>query len=327
VSVVLPTRDRAGVVGRAMASVLAQTSLDLELIVVDDGSTDDTPAVLRSFRDSRVRLIRLAESRGPSRARNEGVWRSRGELVAFLDSDDEWLPEKLDRQVARLREDAHVAVVYCRDLRVDDRNGRRAPTGAALPEGDVSRMLLRGWNPAFSSVLLRRSVFLDAGGFDPELPAFTDHDLLLRIAQAGGAFAAVPDVLVVKHEYGGPQISTTPDRLLDAFARMDDKWAPVLRARVDPAAYRRWRAQLYTKALHARVREAVVRGRRLSALSWAGAACRFGPWAAQSVASSVALATLGATGYAALLRVTDGATRLLRRRAWRPFAHRTHVRR
>ena len=298
-----------------MASVLGQTCADLELIVVDDGSTDDTPAVLRSFGDSRVRVVRLAESHGPSRARNAGVTRSQGELIAFLDSDDEWLPEKLDRQLMRMREDARVAVVYCRDRRVDDRTGRRAPIGAALPEGDVSRMLLRGWNPAFSSVLLRRSVFLDAGGFDPELPAFTDHDLLLRIAQAGGAFAAVTDVLVVKHEYGGPQISTTPDRLLEAFARMECKWAPVLRERVGPADYRRWRAHLYTNALHARVREAVASGRHLSALRDAGAACRFAPWAAQSVASTVALAMLGASGYAALLRVTDGVTRLVRRGA------------
>jgi GT2 family glycosyltransferase len=310
--VVLPTRDRATVVGRAVESVLAQTCSDLELIVVDDGSTDETTAMIRSLGDCRLRVVRLDESRGPSRARNEGVARSRAALLAFLDSDDEWLPEKLDHQLARMCEDPRVAVVYCRDRRVDDWTGRRAPIGAALPEGDVSRMLLRGWNPAFSSVVLRRSVFQDAGGFDPELPAFTDHDLLLRIAQMGGSFAAVADVLVVKHEYGGPQISTTPERLLHAFARMDGKWAPLLRERVGPAGYRRWRAHLYTKALHARVREAVANGHHLSALSGAGAASRFAPWAAQSVASSFALAALGVRGYAALLRLTDGVTRLLR---------------
>jgi hypothetical protein len=138
----------------------------------------------------------------------------------------------------------------------------------ALPEGDAFSMLVRGWNPAFSSVIVKRTVFLKVGGFDPGLPAFTDHDLLLRIAQTGSWFAAVADAVMIQHDYGGPQISTTPRRLLEAFERMDRKWAPVLRNRVGAAGYRRWRAQLFTKAQHARVREAVARGHVLAA--WQG---------------------------------------------------------
>jgi glycosyltransferase involved in cell wall biosynthesis len=272
VSVVLPTRDRAAVVGRAVASVLAQTFSDSELIVVDDGSTDNTIDVIRSFADPRLRVVRLTESGGPSRARNEGVRVSRGTLVAFLDSDDEWLPGKLDRQVTLIRDDSR----------------------------------------AFSSVIVKRTVFLKVGGFDPGLPAFTDHDLLLRIAQTGSWFAAVADAVMIQHDYGGPQISTTPRRLLEAFERMDRKWALVLRNRVGAAGYRRWRAQLFTKAQHARVREAVARGHVLAAWRAFATTVRFAPWAAQSVASSFALAALGARGYAALLRLTDGVTRLVR---------------
>ena len=271
-SVVLPTRDRAAVVGRAVASVLAQTFSDSELIVVDDGSTDNTIDVIRSFADPRLRVVRLTESGGPSRARNEGVRVSRGTLVAFLDSDDEWLPGKLDRQVTLIRDDSR----------------------------------------AFSSVIVKRTVFLKVGGFDPGLPAFTDHDLLLRIAQTGSWFAAVTDAVMIQHDYGGPQISTTPRRLLEAFERMDRKWALVLRNRVGAAGYRRWRAQLFTKAQHARVREAVARGHFLAAWQGVATTARFAPWAAQSVASSFALAALGARGYAALLRLTDGVTRLVR---------------
>jgi len=312
VSVVLPTRDRAAVVGRAVASVLAQTFSDSELIVVDDGSTDNTIDVIRSFADPRLRVVRLTESGGPSRARNEGVRVSRGTLVAFLDSDDEWLPGKLDRQVTLIRDDSRVDVVYGRAQRVDDRTGRRAPMHRALPEGDAFSMLVRGWNPAFSSVIVKRTVFLKVGGFDPGLPAFTDHDLLLRIAQTGSWFAAVADAVMIQHDYGGPQISTTPRRLLEAFERMDRKWALVLRNRVGAAGYRRWRAQLFTKAQHARVREAVARRHVLAAWRAFATTVRFAPCAAQSVASSFALAALGARAYAALLRLTDGVTRLVR---------------
>jgi hypothetical protein len=117
---------------------------------------------------------------------------------------------------------------------------------------------------------------------------------------------------VIKHDYGGQQISTTPEWLQAAFEQMDRKWAPVLRKRAGAADYRRWRAQLYTKAQHARVREAVARGHYLTAWQEAATTCRFAPWAVQSVASSVALAALGTRGYAALLRLTDGVTRVVR---------------
>jgi glycosyltransferase involved in cell wall biosynthesis len=312
VSVVLPTRNRAPLVRRAIASVLAQTFSDWELIVVDDGSADNTAEVVRSFTDPRLQLLRLTDCGSPGRARNEGVAGSRGALVAFLDSDDEWLPSKLERQVACLRHDSGVAVVYCLDQRVDDQTGRKAPVSRSLPEGDVFTALVWGWNPALSSIVVKRSVLLAVGGFDPALPAFNDHDLMLRIAQTGGAFTALPGVLVIKHDYGGPQISTTPRLLLEGFERMDRKWAPVLRVRPGATAYRRWRAHLYTKTQHARVRDAVARGRYLTAWRAAVASCRFAPWASRSVASSLALAALGARGYAALLMLTDAWTRVVR---------------
>ena len=100
VSVVIPTYNRAGTVGRAIASALAQTDQDREIIVVDDGSTDATAAVVARLGDA-VRYVRQ-ENRGVAAARNRGIREARGAYVAFLDSDDEWLPEKLDRQVTVL---------------------------------------------------------------------------------------------------------------------------------------------------------------------------------------------------------------------------------
>src|SRR5712692_10027197 len=104
VTVVIPTYNRAPLLGRALASVRRQTLTDFEVVVVDDASADDSESVAESFGDPRIRFVRLADRGGAGRARNEGIRLARGELIAFLDSDDEWLAPKLERQVARWRE-------------------------------------------------------------------------------------------------------------------------------------------------------------------------------------------------------------------------------
>lgn len=115
ISVVLPTYERAGVVGGAIDSVLAQTHRDLELIVVDGGIDDGTSAVVTGYDDARVQYLRQSARNGVSAARNRGVEAADGEFVAFIDSDDRWRPEKLERQVAALRDaEGDPAVSYCR---------------------------------------------------------------------------------------------------------------------------------------------------------------------------------------------------------------------
>src|SRR5262249_37649013 len=146
VSVVMPTHDRADTVARAVQSVLVQTFQDLELIVVDDGSTDNTSAVLAALADPRLRVLRLDDNCGVSHARNIGVGAARGELLAFLDSDDEWLPEKLAAQVACHDATTSPSLVYCRHWRQDARTGRRAPPARPL-KGNPFEALLQGWDP------------------------------------------------------------------------------------------------------------------------------------------------------------------------------------
>ncbi|MFC6974687.1 glycosyltransferase family 2 protein [Halomicroarcula sp. GCM10025709] len=117
VSVVVPTYNRADTVGRAVESALAQTVTDIEVVVVDDGSTDDTAAVVTGIDDERVRYLAHERNRGRSAARNTGIEAARGEYVAFLDSDDRWLPGKLDRQLAELsRRPPEWIGVYCEFL-------------------------------------------------------------------------------------------------------------------------------------------------------------------------------------------------------------------
>ncbi|HKB04906.1 MAG TPA: glycosyltransferase [Gemmataceae bacterium] len=182
VSVVVATRNYGRYLAGALRSVLDQTWPDLEVVVIDDGSTDDTPEAVRPFlTDPRVRYHRT-DGLGQSRAKNLGIQLSRAPLVAFLDGDDEWLPTKVERQLPMFDNPA-VGVVYSRRT-VIDADGHDLPTPAgALVRGQVYDDLLVRNPVCFSSVVVRRSVFDAVGPFDPALPLSIDYDLWLRVAR------------------------------------------------------------------------------------------------------------------------------------------------
>ena len=141
VSVIIPTYNRAHLLPRALESVLAQTFEDLEVLVVDDGSTDGTEAVVTGY-DDRVRYLRQPQNAGVSAARNRGLREARGEFVAFLDSDDEWFPEKLARQVERFRElPDRVGLLYC-GVQFGRRPDREDWTFRPKHRGDVYETML-----------------------------------------------------------------------------------------------------------------------------------------------------------------------------------------
>jgi glycosyltransferase involved in cell wall biosynthesis len=182
VSVVIPTHNRAAMVAEAFRSVVAQTFRDVEIIVVDDGSTDDTERALAAAGfDARSRYLRQ-EHAGVAAARNRGVAASSGEWIAFLDSDDLWLPEKLARQAAFVA--AHPAVAACQTDEIWIRDGVRVnPHRRHLkPSGDIFLRSLELCLVSPSAVLVRRTTFERAGGFDEGLAACEDYDLWLRIA-------------------------------------------------------------------------------------------------------------------------------------------------
>jgi glycosyltransferase involved in cell wall biosynthesis len=182
VSVVVATRNYARYLPGALKSILNQTWRDLEVVVIDDGSTDDTPDVIRLFlADPRVRTQRT-DGLGQSRAKNLGIQLSRAPLIAFLDGDDEWLPTKLEHQLP-LFENPAVGVVYSRRTLMDA-EGRELPT----PEGTFARgrvydHLLAQNFVCFSSVVVRREVFESVGMFDPALSLSIDYDLWLRVGR------------------------------------------------------------------------------------------------------------------------------------------------
>ncbi len=204
VSVIIPAYNASAFVAQALDSALAQTYRTLEVVVVDDGSTDDTAAIVEAVacRDPRVRLVRQANG-GPSAARNLGIAHSRGALIAPLDADDLWLPNKIARQVAAMRAGGpKVAMVYAWSC-VMDESGRAFPRSVRTPrhEGDVYAFLLAcNFIGNGSNALFRRDCVIEAGGYDRTLRAGSGdygEDLMLNLAIAERHdVAVVPEVLV-----------------------------------------------------------------------------------------------------------------------------------
>ncbi len=184
VSVIIPTYNRAKFVTKAIDSVLVQTYKDYEIIVVDDGSTDNTHEVVRSFNDPRINYIRHEENRGSGAARNTGIKASRGEYIAFLDSDDEWLPTKLSKQMTIFQAaPEQLGVVYCGVYFVDYQSDRIIKTIVPTYRGDFSkRILKRGSGPSLPAAVVKKECFDKAGLFDERFLFHDDTDLWVRIS-------------------------------------------------------------------------------------------------------------------------------------------------
>ena len=200
VSVIITTYNRAALLPRAIRSVLAQTYENYELIVVDDCSTDDTPEVVQRFVDSRIRAVRHADNMGHSAALNTGIRLARGEYIAFLDDDDEWVDQKLLRQVRTLdASDPRVGLVYTWFDYVDATSGMRRAGGRSVMSGDISEDML-GWElPAPpSAYLVRAKAARRIGGFDETLTNANDRDFLTRLSMQWHV-AVVRDVFMVMH--------------------------------------------------------------------------------------------------------------------------------
>jgi glycosyltransferase involved in cell wall biosynthesis len=280
---------------------------------VDDGSIDGSAEVVAPFDDTRIRVVRLSRNSGVGRARNCGVREARGSFVAFLDSDDEWLPEKLERQVTRLGQhpSAPDTLVSCRHVRYNDLTHRMAAPAGPIPAGAPFDHIVNGRAPLPSCVVIPRAALEAIGGLDEALAAFADYELWLRLADTSTRFVELGDVLVVKHEHGTPQISADPDMMLRAFRILDQKWGARIRQRSGPPSYRRWRARLLASIQYVRVRQAVTRGDRLGAWHHWLHMCRHVPWSRRYAVYGLGLATLGVHTYDALARVKDTIARQL----------------
>lgn len=188
VSIILPTYDRAYCIRRAVESVLCQTWTGWELLVVDDGSTDDTEEIIGGYAssDDRVHYYRQSQNRGVSAARNEGIRQARCDYIAFQDSDDVWHPEKLEKQMRIFAERPETGLVYCaiRGTRQDG-SPVRIPDAAmdrGLLHGNLYTLLLQGNVIDCPTAVIRRACTEKCGMFDETLTCLEDWELFLRIA-------------------------------------------------------------------------------------------------------------------------------------------------
>ena len=184
VSVIIPTYNRAHLLGQAIQSVLDQTYQNFEIIVVDDGSANNTEEIVKVFNDPRICYIRHEKNRGGSAARNTGIKAARGEYIAFLDSDDEWLPEKLEKQLKVFKDqDLRAGVVYTRFIVINE-NGDFKITHFLLHQGYILKeLLISNCVGTTSTVMVKRECFEKVGGFDENLPSCQDWDMWIRIAK------------------------------------------------------------------------------------------------------------------------------------------------
>jgi glycosyltransferase involved in cell wall biosynthesis len=204
VSVIIPTYNRAGLVRQAVASVAAQTFRDFEIVVVDDGGTAGTCEVLSAGQE--LRVLRHPHRRGVSAARNTGIAAARGEWLAFLDSDDLWLPDKLARQICLLEGQPELRLCQTDETWV--RRGVRVNKPAAHHKvaGQIFLPSLGRCMISPSAVMLHRRLLFDHGGFDATLPAAEDYDLWLRLTWRYEV-GLVDEALVIKRGGHPDQLS------------------------------------------------------------------------------------------------------------------------
>jgi glycosyltransferase involved in cell wall biosynthesis len=206
VSVVIPTRDRLEFLRLAAVSVLRQSQDDLELIIVDDASEDGTAAYLVELarRDCRVRTVRNAVPQGGAGARNLGISQSRGHWIAFLDDDDEWLPEKLQRQLQRLKSTASAVACSCNFIMRF--SSGRSKMVQVVPDATLQQLLFENELGSASLCICSSNVLKGIGGFDARLRSAQDHDLWVRVRQQGDVVVC-DEALVLYSAHARPRIT------------------------------------------------------------------------------------------------------------------------
>ena len=199
VSIIIPTYNRNETLKRAIHSALNQTIEAIEIIVIDDASAVSPEKIVSSFYDSRIKYINHKFNKGGAAARNTGIIASKGKYIAFLDSDDEWLPKKLEHQIKRLEAESHnVGAHYCGYETISFEG---AVLGSRLPmptENFNHRLYAENIIGPLSGVVVRRKALDDCGLFDESLPSCQDWDLYIRIAQQF-VFIFSPQVLFKYH--------------------------------------------------------------------------------------------------------------------------------
>ncbi len=223
VSVIIPTYNRAHLVEKAIQSVLQQDYPDFEIIVVDDCSTDNTEDIVKNINDRRIKFIKHLQNKGANTARNTGIKAAIGEYIAFQDSDDEWAPGKLSKQVAEFNKASQdIGVVYTAFWRIEGEKKTYTPSADILKtDGFILEELLKRNFITTQSILVKKACFEEVGLFDETMPRLQDWELLLRLSKRY-PFLFIDEPLVnVYHTPGS--ITSNQEALTKALVLMLEK--------------------------------------------------------------------------------------------------------
>jgi glycosyltransferase involved in cell wall biosynthesis len=225
VSIIIPTYNRERLISRSVKSVLNQTYQDFELIIVDDGSTDNTGELVAGFDDGRIRYIRHEQNRGEAAARNTGIKAARYDYIAYQDSDDEWLPEKLARQIELLENASpRVGVVYTGFWRVENGGKTYIPfSWVTQKNGDIHKELLKGNFIGSPVVLIKKECFDKVGLFDERLRNLVDWEMWLRISKYYH-FRCIDEPLVIAH-YHSDNISSSRNTFIETLELVLERYS------------------------------------------------------------------------------------------------------
>lgn len=277
ISVIISTYKREpNIVSRAIDSVIHQTYHDIEIIVVDDSPSDyelrkEVSSVVENYNiknpDIHISYYPHAKNLGPCAARNTGLKNAKGEYVAFLDDDDEWLPEKLEKQIqTMLSTDA--ALVYCGRIYKNDVTGASAVDNIEYYRGNVFKQLLySNFIGSTSFPLIKTKCVKEIGGFDEQMQSAQDVDVWLRIAE-NNWIDYVAEPLVIYHEHEGEQITKNPQKKINGLERLYEK----NKRHIEADTNLWYRRKMYVSPFYA------MAGDRSTALHiWCSCACRC-PW-------------------------------------------------
>jgi glycosyltransferase involved in cell wall biosynthesis len=312
VSVIIPTFRRPELLPRAIASVFSQTYVNWELLIIDDNDASsaargETEAVMRGHTsDRRIRYLKHEVNQGLPAARNTAIRAASGSLIAFLDDDDEWFPEKLEKQVQAFRNDPGTTLVYTGRHHVDS-DGQLIKAVPADGKGLIrDRLLEENWIGTPSSVMCRRRALVEAGGFDADMPSLEDWDLYLRMK---GRFALIAEPLTLYYLHDGGRMMDNFVNVAKALDRLYGKTCAELR--FNPASHAAFLGHhgnvLYLAGERRRARKAMLRSLALRPFD-------------RRTQRQFLLLSLGEAGMVGLRRVTAPLRTLLRRTRARPRA-------
>ena len=279
VSVIIPTYNRYRMVTRAIESVLTQTYRNIELIIVDDASKDNTFELLKTeYADPRIKIVRHPRNLGGAAARNSGIRNAKGGLIAFLDSDDEWLPEKLARQIPLLLSNPDVGAVYCKHYILEHGGSLSIDRRIRYYKGWVQNYLLRGWCPTSTSLfVIRKECFQTVGLFDDSLPSFQDYDLWLRIATRY-QFDYIDCPLVKYFIHDESRVSIDIDARINGLEKIMAKWEEIYKHAIGEGQFSRLKKGFYEKIYIKAANQCMHRGQTSDGTRYILRAIEYAPY-------------------------------------------------